>query len=55
MEFKNLRDRLAWEVTRENKIKLIKSVQNKWGDALFKRHLKKIVLGVKQRIEKGLA
>jgi hypothetical protein len=54
MEFKNFTERLAWEHTRENKLKLIKLVQNKWGNALFKRHLKKIVLGVKQRIEKGL-
>lgn len=54
MEFKNFTERLSWEHTREDKLKLIKSVQNKWGDALFKRHLKKIVLGVKQRIERGL-
>lgn len=54
MEFKNFTERLAWEHTRENKLKLIKSVQNKWGDVLFKRHLKKIVIGVKQKIEKGV-
>lgn len=52
MLFKTYIERLAWETTREQKLALIKAVQGRHGNYVFKRYLKKIVKAVKRRIEK---
>lgn len=52
MIFKTHIERLAWEATREKKLALIRSVQQRHPDNLFKRHLKRIVKAVKARFNK---